>query len=140
MRRALAPALPPSLYRHFAAVTLAVTLGLAMFADGENREARAAQTTRLEPAPPPKPATFATPSPRSDDRPTPRWWNAESDFDREFGSPMDRRGRSGGSSIVPEMVPAAPSAEAPRPLTRTERELLLKRLRESALPSAGEAE
>ena len=38
MRRAVTPAIPPSMYRHFAIVTVALTMGLAMFADGENRE------------------------------------------------------------------------------------------------------
>jgi hypothetical protein len=37
--RASTPPVPAKLYRHFAVVTLVITVGMAMFADGENREA-----------------------------------------------------------------------------------------------------
>ena len=59
MRRAVTPAIPPSMYRHFAIVTLALTTGLAMFAQGENREAQAAQAPRAQPTKPAAPPVLA---------------------------------------------------------------------------------
>jgi hypothetical protein len=43
MAKPLTPAIPAKVYRHFAVVTLLLTLTVAFFADGENREAAAAQ-------------------------------------------------------------------------------------------------
>lgn len=40
-RRSPAPVLSPRVFRHFAVITVAVTACIAMFADGENREALA---------------------------------------------------------------------------------------------------
>jgi len=42
MARTLTPAIPPKMYRHFALVTVGLTVGIAMFASGESREAMAA--------------------------------------------------------------------------------------------------
>ena len=43
MARLQTPAIPAKMYRHFAVVTLLLTASVAFFADGENREAVAAQ-------------------------------------------------------------------------------------------------
>ena len=59
MRRAVAPAVPPKAYRHFAIVTLAVTASLAMFAEGEGRERKGAPTARPTSAVASAPATLA---------------------------------------------------------------------------------
>jgi hypothetical protein len=45
MARPQNSAIPASMYRHFAVVTLLLTLSVAFFADGENREAVAAQAS-----------------------------------------------------------------------------------------------
>ena len=37
MVRPVAPAIPASMYRHFAVITIALTSALALFADGETR-------------------------------------------------------------------------------------------------------
>src|SRR5688500_18934 len=103
MRRAVTPAVPPSMYRHFAIVTVVLTMGLAMFAQGENREAQAAQMV-ARPAPKTeKPATFAAPRTASDESRTPSWFNdGGSDFDSGFGRPVQRLASAGGS-ILPDI-------------------------------------
>lgn len=97
MARALPSAIPPKMYRHFAVVTVLLTAGIAMFADGENREAAAVQVAaheRPEPgvqdsaAAPHKPAVASRTGARQN-----RFVQHSGGFDgfdASFGAPMDR--------------------------------------------------
>jgi hypothetical protein len=138
MRRAVTPAVPPSMYRHFAVVTLVLTLGLAMFADGENREAREApmQTARPRPAPQ---AHFAASAAR-DVEATARAFATDmsEDSDNGFGKPMQSMASNLGSSVIPDLsdvtVPGY-SQEYLASLSEEERQLLLQGLQESGMLS-----
>lgn len=57
MRRNAHPAITPSMYRHFATVTVAITALLAFFANGENHQAVAANAAD-------EPAAAQSPTPR----------------------------------------------------------------------------
>lgn len=49
MRRTANPAITPQMYRHFATVTVVLTLAVAFFANGENEQASAAQAAASRP-------------------------------------------------------------------------------------------
>jgi len=93
MVRALPSAIPSKMYRHFALVTVLLTTSVAMFADGEGREARATQVAehdkqealRQEAAEQvAKPTiTRRVPQPRH------RFAQEVRGFDVSFGAPMD---------------------------------------------------
>lgn len=103
MRRKPPPSINPRMYRHFAALTVAITALLAFFANGENHEALAAAAgDTAAPAKPraerPKPLVRQTAEP-------PGSWG--SDENSGFGEPLIRP--SGGfSAWMP--TPPAPSA------------------------------
>ena len=129
MRRAVTPVIPTSMYRHFAIITLVLTAGLAMFAEGENREATAA---------PAAPVTLATAAPTAKSRPSPRWWDDEPEFDSRFGRPAEVAHSGGdGSEIAGVAQTKLPrrSAESAASLSEAERELLLAGLQDSATPA-----
>ncbi len=145
MPRITTPSIPPKMYRHFAIVTVLLTAGLAMFANGENREAVAAHfesraeenELRRESY-----AKFGAPKvgENEDARPrTPHGWNDGNDGD--FGRPMERMRRDTSSSVFPgsEMADAVEAAgyspEYLATLSPEERELLLKGLEESGMLS-----
>lgn len=78
------------MYRHFAVVTVLLTLGVAMFAEGENREAAAAQvepreTVRRDETEIAKPP-IARPAERRQKLHRAGGFDG---FDRSFGAPMD---------------------------------------------------
>ena len=135
MRRTVAYTVPPSMFRHFAIVTLAITAGLAMFADGEGREAQAAQLSRPAPARPAAPATLARAPDPEDEFGS---WGDESDFDDGggggFGSPTESFG--GGSDYVADladvMAPGYPP-EYLESLSEEERALLLQGLQANGM-------
>jgi hypothetical protein len=132
MRRAVTPAIPVSMYRHFAVVTLVITAGLAMFADGENREARAAQVAK--PAPP-SPAVLATATPTPGSRQSAGAWGADSEFDNAFGQPMERL-VAGASNVIPDLSDVAAPGYSPEylaSLSEEERQLLLQGLQENGM-------
>lgn len=136
MRRSVTPVIPPSMYRHFAIITVVLTAGLAMFADGENREARAAPATPT--AKPAAPVTLATAAPTAESRPSPGWWDGEPEFDNDFGQPAEPVSGSGSSSELADAT-ATPSPRrspaGPASLTEEERELLLAGLQNGATPA-----
>lgn len=95
MGRTLTPTIPAKMYRHFALVTLALTAGIAMFAEGENREAAAAQIDdRRERKPQAQMSREIARSPASGrSKPEPRRGRFAEDhevFSRSFGQPMER--------------------------------------------------
>ena len=133
MRRTVTPVIPPSMYRHFAIITVVLTAGLAMFADGENREAQAAPATPA--AKPAAPVTLATAAPTAKSRPSPGWWDDEPEFDSRFGRPAEVAHSGGGGSeiagVAQTQLPRR-SAESAASLSEAERELLLAGLQDSA--------
>jgi hypothetical protein len=91
MVRALPSAIPPKMYRHFATITVLLTLGIAMFAEGESREAAAAQsepreTVRRDEAEVVKPPIARRPA---EHRQRPHQDRGFDGFDPSFGTPMD---------------------------------------------------
>lgn len=92
----------PKMFRHFAVVTIIVTLLLAVFADGENREALAEnvsdeiaarqEAARVEQA---QVAKFGAPKLVSRAKPRNRVGYANGDgFDTAYGTPSDSNGQS----------------------------------------------
>lgn len=136
MRRTSFSLVPPTMYRHFAAVTLALTTVLAMFADGEGRQAQAAQKPEFRPTAAPSPPRFATPADSPVRNPIPSGWYEEAGLDGAFGQPMHRLFDSAGSSLAtleettPLLIEEAEESES-GPLTAADREGLLRQLRDS---------
>jgi len=127
MRRSVTPVVPSSMYRHFAVVTVLLTAILAMFAEGENRQAQAAPAARQAPAGPAAPRIITSqPAPQ----PAPDWWELDSSSDGETGAAGSETGSSAGFEDVeapgysPEYVAA---------LSEDERELLLAGTQESGV-------
>ena len=133
MRRAVTPAIPVSMYRHFAIITLLLTTGLAMFADGENREAQAAQVVHRAPPKAAAPAAFATASPTPAAEQSGGW--GADDLDNSFGKPME--GLLGGASgIIPDLddvIAPGYSPEYLASLSEEERRMLLPGLQENGM-------
>ena len=129
MRRAT-PAIPPKMYRHFAVVTLLLTAGLAMFADGENGKAAHALVAQPQ-AKPAQPPQLAQPTP------TAYSTGSSSGEDFDFGSPMELlTGDSGGVLPGEELAQEAGySAEYLESLSPEERAMLLKGLEENGMLS-----
>ena len=134
MRRAVAPAVPPKAYRHFAIVTLAVTASLAMFAEGEGRERKGAPTARPTSAVASAPATLAV-SPDFEESAYEGWDN-DDDSDNGFGSAGGPVFGGSRSSFTPDLdnlaLPDFPE-EYLASLSEAERELLLQGLRENGM-------
>jgi hypothetical protein len=133
MRRAVTPAIPPSLYRHFAVVTVVVAAGLALFAEGEDGEARAAQVAQAQPVERATPPVIARAAPTTATGSSSGGWD-EVDFDSSFGAPMDAPSNgSGQNSDFGE--DSAPAPQGPATLSTTEREVLLRGLRDQVTPA-----
>ena len=99
-----------AMYRHFAAVTLVCTLALAMFVDGESREAVAREVDQ------------APAMERRQAKDTPLALvrknlggsaDAGGGFDGTFGQPMDTVGATAGDGVIPEFAPATPGSGLP---------------------------
>ena len=146
MVRALPSAVPPKMYRHFALVTVALTAGVAMFADGENREARATQVEeRAEPgAAPQGAAKVAEPAiARGTRRLRHRFEQEMGEFDTSFGAPMDRALGSLGTytaEMASEVAQAGYSDAYLSSLGADERDLLFEGLAREGLLSQDERE
>jgi hypothetical protein len=146
MVRALPSTVPPKMYRHFALVTVLLTTGVAMFADGENREARATQVEeRAEPGAPPQ-QSEKVPEPAIARRTTQihrRFGQEIGEFDASFGAPMDRALGSLGAyttEVASEVSQAGYSDAYLSSLGAEERDLLLKGLAREGLLSPEERE
>jgi hypothetical protein len=144
MVRALPSAVPPKMYRHFALVTVLLTLGVAMFADGENREVAAAQveqpeTTRRDDSEVVKPPIADRPEHRQRSRRT-----SEFDgFDPSFGAPMDAQRASlasGAAAVASAVSQTGYSDEYLASLDAQKRALLIAELEKEGLASADERE
>src|SRR6188768_1544520 len=117
MARSLPSAIPPKMYRHFALLTVALTGIIGMFADGENRQAAAAQTeqrhereTRDEQAS----AKAAAPTIQQASTGRPRSFVRHAGgfdgFDPSFGAPTERTLASRGTYATVEA--ASPATQA----------------------------
>lgn len=85
VRKAQSQPITAQMYRHFAVLTVAVTAALALFADGENREAVAGEIAKQRPAQAGgKVGTFV----RKQTRPA-SGFGPDETFDGAFGAPMD---------------------------------------------------
>jgi hypothetical protein len=134
MRRAVAPAVPPKAYRHFAIVTLAVTASLAMFAEGEGRERQGPQSARPSSAVASAPATLAV-SPEIEESAY-DGWDGGDDSDGGFGSAAGAVFGGSDSGFIPDLdsltLPGYPE-DYLATLSEAERELLLQGLRENGM-------
>lgn len=133
MRRAVTPAIAPSLYRHFAVVTVLLTAILAMFAEGESLEAQAAAVAQPASAKPAAQAVLATANGAT--RQAPGWWYVDSYSDSDTSGTLS--GLIGGDSgVIPDFgdteVPGY-SPEYLASLTEEERELLLAGLEKNGM-------
>ena len=99
-----------AMYRHFAAVTLVCTLALAMFVDGDSREAVAREFEHM-------PATVETKDKARPDELIRKNLGGSADagggFDGTFGQPMDTVGATAGDGVIPEFAPATPGSGLP---------------------------
>lgn len=142
MARIAHPKIPMRIYQHFAVVTIVVTLGVAVFADTENREAIGQEVARQRaPAPAARsPALKRTGSGSfSQDE-----GGGEFGADVAMGSATDTDGsQSNGSGIIPSELPddattaAALAAGYPASvlaaMSPAEREQLVKGLRDAGI-------
>ena len=130
MRRTATPAIPPSLYRHFAVLTVVLAAGLAIFAEDENREAQAAHFVSAQAAGRAAAPAIARAAPAPTAGNSADGWD-EVEFDSGFGAPMDAPSdASGPGSDLGEN--SAPPADSPATLSTMEREVLLRGLRDQA--------
>jgi hypothetical protein len=95
-RRAPPATVTPRMYRHFAVLTLAITLVVGVFADGENRKAAASEVRAAQDAPSQSASTELV---RKDGAAHGRF-SDEAGFDGPFGAPMDTAGAEAHDGIV----------------------------------------
>ena len=128
MRRSLAPVVPPSMYRHFAVVTVLLTAILAMFAEGEDLQAQAAPAAAVPADTPAAPRIVAS---HLAPQPPPEWWEEDSSSDGDIaGVP----GTDGGMvSGFDDIEAPGGSSERAASLSEEERELLLAGMQESGV-------
>ena len=109
VRKAEATSITPKMYRHFAAVTLAATVGLAMFANGETREAVAREVEQAG-----KPPAQAGPNDFvRKEAPSQGSFGTDDWVDAGFGQPTDRGGAAVHSGVIPGEPAAPPQAGMP---------------------------
>ena len=96
MRRAVTPAIPPSMYRHFAIVTVVLTAGVAIFTESENREAHAASAVQTAEAAAPHALVTANPT---DESTQASGWS-DVDFDSGFDGSVEGLSRSCAESLA----------------------------------------
>jgi hypothetical protein len=137
------------MYRHFALVTVLLTASIAMFADGENREAAAAQIEdRPEPQPTRPDAVLQPPAPRENRDTASRRArfvdsNGFNGFDPSFGAPMDKPMGSLATyarRLAPEIAQAGYSDTYLASLSAEERDLLSDGLEQEGMLSPAERE
>ena len=96
-RRASTPAVNAAMYRHFAVLTVALTLVVGLFADGESRQAVASEVRAAQ-----TPAE-ATPNRlvRKDARAAGSF-SSDGGNDTAFGAPMDTAGAAAQEGVLPD--------------------------------------
>ena len=147
MAHALASMIPPRMYRHFALATVALTAAVAMFAEGESREARAAHVEAQQ-APRPEPVVEALQPPIVRRKPARRAQflqntGGHDGFDTSFGAPMERTFASQSAhapTAASEATQAGYSDRYLASLDPEERDLLLQGLKDEGVLSPRERE
>lgn len=110
VRKAPARSTGAQMYRHFAVLTIAVTVMVGVFADGESRKAVAGE---VQPAPA-RASAHAGPTELSRRTTQPRGSFAHGDaFDASFGQPMDAAGASPQSGFASGDFADAPASGLP---------------------------
>ncbi|MCB2065834.1 MAG: hypothetical protein KDE15_04235 [Erythrobacter sp.] len=125
MARISPPSVPVKMYKHFAVITVLLTATIALFADGENRQAIAAhfEQNQLH-AQEQSRASRPVSAPRlvRNDAAANGSFDSGGEFDGGFGAPTDiagsrsgraitgPRSRSGGRQLLPNMSPEEVSA------------------------------
>jgi hypothetical protein len=101
VRKAHTAPVTAQMYRHFAAVTLAATVAVAMFASGENREAAAAEVAHATAKPVgPKPDATGFVRPRGAAPAGAAPSNGDG-FTGTFGQPMERQSGNVNTGFIP---------------------------------------
>jgi hypothetical protein len=146
MAKISTPAVKPEMYRHFAVLTVAITLVLMIFSDGENREAIAAEVEAQQDADAAKLAASQPKygAPRFKQRQKASRWREFNDSGGRFGEPTDFTGsrvqrvgpldlpdpeRLGGEFTPQDYARFGISQQELAALSPAEREKLLARLR-----------
>jgi hypothetical protein len=97
VRRANTQAVSAQMYRHFAVLTVAVTLVVGVFADGESRQAVASEVRAAQ-----RPAAHAGPTRLArKDSPAQASFSSDGGFDGNFGAPMDAAGAAAQDGVLP---------------------------------------
>lgn len=152
MAKISTPAVKPGMYRHFAVLTVACTVLLVIFADGENREAVAAEMEAQQDSDAER-AAASRPrygEPRFKQRQRAARWREFNESGGHFGDPTDFQGsrvqrvgdlelpapsRLGGEMSPQDYARFGISERELAALTPAEREKLLARLRAGGLPT-----
>ena len=145
MGRATPSVIPPKMYRHFAMVTVLLTTGVAMFADGENRQAAAVEAAPSEQPRADDAATISRPeiARRAPARRSAPDRGGFDGFDASFGAPMTKPLGSPGVYVAGARSDTAPTGYSDRyldSLSPEERALLLDGLAKEGLLSPAERE
>jgi len=113
VRRAQSNAVTAQMYRHFAVLTVGVTLAVGVFADGESRKAIASEARAAAPAPKAGPTELV----RKDSRAHGSFASDEG-FDQNFGAPMDSAGASAQDGVLPDNLTQSPDPGVPAGFTQ----------------------
>jgi hypothetical protein len=97
VRKAQSQPVTAQMYRHFAILTVAITAALALFVDGESREAVASEIVKQRPAQPGGQVGMLV---RKQTRPS-QGFGPDETFDSSFGAPMDGGDAFSDSGIIP---------------------------------------
>ena len=95
-RRAQTKAVTAQMYRHFAVLTVGVTLAVGVFADGESRKAIASEAQAAAPKPLAGPTTLVRKDGRSHGS-----FTTDAALDSNFGESMDTIGATAQDGFVP---------------------------------------
>ena len=101
VRKAQSQPVTARMYRHFAIFTVAITAAMALFADGENREAVASEIAKQRPV---QPGGAVGTLVRKELRPT-GGFGPDETFDSSFGAPADGSGASQTGFIPSDFAP-----------------------------------
>lgn len=96
-RRAQTKAVTAQMYRHFAVLTVGVTLAVGVFADGESRKAIASEARAAAPAPKAGPTELVRKDARGRGS-----FTTDDGFDQNFGAPMDTTGAAAQDGVLPD--------------------------------------
>jgi len=112
-RRAQTKAVTAQMYRHFAVLTVGVTLAVGVFADGESRKAIASEAHAAAP----KPLAGPTKLVRKDAR-AHGSFTTDAALDSNFGEPMDTTGAAAQDGVVPDNFTQAETHGVPAGFTQ----------------------